>query len=50
MLVSNLFNLQNEVSVTYVWLGLEGLAHRAKDLDVAAGEAGVVGGFGRHGC
>lgn len=44
--VGDLLGMRNEVLVTYVWLGLEGLAHRAKDLDVAAGEAGVVGGFG----
>ena len=33
---------------TYIWLGLEALAHGAKDLDLADSQAGGVGDFTGH--
>jgi len=33
---------------TYIWLGLEALAHGAEDVDLAGGQAGGVGGFAGH--
>lgn len=33
---------------TYLWLGLEALAHGAEDLDFAGGQTGGVGGFAGH--
>ena len=35
---------------TYLWLGLEGLAHGTEDVNFAGSEPGGIGGFGRHGC
>ena len=33
---------------TYLWLGLEALAHGAEDVNLAGGQAGGVGGFACH--
>ena len=33
---------------TYLWLGLEVLAHGAEDVDLTGGQAGGVGGFAGH--
>jgi hypothetical protein len=37
------------VASSYLWLGLERLAHGAEDVDLAGSEAGGVGGFAGHG-
>jgi hypothetical protein len=37
------------VASSYLWLGLERLAHGTEDVDLAGGEAGGVGGFACHG-
>jgi hypothetical protein len=34
---------------SYLWLGLERLAHGAEDINLAGGEAGGVGCFAGHG-
>lgn len=40
---------RNEVLVDAMRLGFERLAHGAKDVDLASGQAGSVGGLASHG-